>query len=220
MSRISFSFLQQLCGRSKHNFDHVGNRRLRLMVANNLKAYVEAPTRRDKSDLISNVADEIRSNCHGGGFVRKEKDGQWVEVGPTVSREKVSHAFRDSLLKQSRRRGSHQTQQLEGNRQHTWKEAQDEIFCGLNMNSETNSTTSDSDEIRPPGLPVFAQSVGSRSAPSQLYAKLQQAQQDSLQQSNLRLAHQQEYHNDRLYRQIGDTDQINEDLVHDNFPWI
>jgi hypothetical protein len=134
----------QLCGRSKHNFDHIGNRRLRILVANKLEAYVSAPTRRDKSDIISEVAEQVRQGCHGGGFVRKDKDGQWTEVGPTMAREKVSHAFRDSLLKQNRRRGD--GEEKEANRARSWVEAQDQIFSMLHLYSESLRTQGGANE--------------------------------------------------------------------------
>ena len=100
------------------------------MVANNLKAYVEAPTRRAKSDLISSVVVQIRQGCHGGGFIRKGSDERWTEVGPKIAREKVSHAFRDALLKSARNQDK--VDEV-GKRQHTWKEAQDAIFSALNL---------------------------------------------------------------------------------------
>jgi hypothetical protein len=113
------------------------------VVANNLKAYVDAPTRRDKSDIISEVAEQVRKGCHGGGFVRKDKDGQWTEVGPTMAREKVSHAFRDSLLKQNRRRGD--GEEKEASRARSWMKAQDRIFSMLHLHSESLRTDRDTE---------------------------------------------------------------------------
>lgn len=103
------------------------------MVASNLRAYVEAATRREKSEIISSVVNEIRHACHKGGFVKKEKNGEWTEVGPTISREKVSHAFRDSLLKSTRNK----EQLKKADRQQVWKEAQDDIFDCLHLRSES-----------------------------------------------------------------------------------
>ena len=80
------------------------------MVANNLKAYVEASSRREKSEMINELAQQIRTGCHDGGFVQK-----------------VSHAFRDCLLKQSRRKSP----TLKKERRDSWKSAQNEILSGL-----------------------------------------------------------------------------------------
>jgi hypothetical protein len=139
---LSLNLRKQLCGRSKSNFDHIGNRRLRILVANKLKAYVDAPTRRDKSDIISEVAAQARQRCHGGGFVRKDKDGHWTDVGPTWAREKTSHVFRDSLLKQKRMQGDGDGDGdgIEANRARTWMEAQDHIFSLLHLHSESVRT--------------------------------------------------------------------------------
>jgi hypothetical protein len=69
MQYTSTPLREQLCGRSKHHSDHIGNRRLRIWVANNLKEYVDATARCAKSDIISEVAEQVRQRCHGGGFV-------------------------------------------------------------------------------------------------------------------------------------------------------
>ena len=117
------------------------------MVANNLQAYVEAPTRRDKSNLISSVVVEIRQSCIGGGFVRKIDDERWLEVGPKQAREKVSHAFRDALLKSARSQQAGSGEEFE-DQQHTWREAQNTIFSGLYMQSGTTEECCSSDMMR------------------------------------------------------------------------
>lgn len=104
------------------------------MVANNLRAYVEATSRRDKSSIISNVVVEIRQCCVGGGFVRKRDDKRWIEVGPKMAREKVSHAFRDALLKSARNQPAGSNEEID-DPQYTWREAQNTILRGLDMQS-------------------------------------------------------------------------------------
>jgi hypothetical protein len=215
----------------------IGNRRLRIIVANHLKAYVECPTRRAKSDLISRVADEIRLGCHGGGFVRREKGGCWVEVGPTISREKVSHAFRDSLLKNARRNRSPSPNQDEGNRQHTWIEAQDEIFSMLQLQSEPGNAqdppgsnaassvrASVQEVLRPEaaGIALLAGAAGTDllvQPPGQLYTNLYQSQEQTRNRPQQRPLQQQW---NQIQHQSDDSDdQISENLAYgDAFPWI
>lgn len=117
------------------------------MVANNLQAYVEAPSRRAKSNLISSVVVELRQRCIGGGFVRKRDDERWLEVGPKQAREKVSHAFRDALLKSARNQQAGPSEEFE-DQEHTWKEAQNTILSGLHMQSSTTEDYGSSDMMR------------------------------------------------------------------------
>jgi hypothetical protein len=99
------------------------------LIANNLKAYIEAPTRREKSQIIDDVASQIR--CYGG-FVKKTSSGRWLAIGPAQSREKVGHGFRDCMkLFKGQKPKSKQVQ---------WKEAQNAIFVGLNL-QQTPLTT-------------------------------------------------------------------------------
>ena len=84
----------QIYGRGKSHKQHIGNMRLRVLIADNLKAYVESPTRGEKSKIINDVASQIQ--CFGG-FVKQIGGGRWLSVGHAESREKVAHCFRDSL---------------------------------------------------------------------------------------------------------------------------
>lgn len=116
------------------------------MIANNLKAYVEAPSRRGKSKIIDDVASQIR--CYGG-FVKKTSKGRWLSIGPVQSREKVGHSFRDCMkLFKGNKPESKQIQ---------WTEAQNAIFTNLNLRGF------------PPSSPVTATVTPSRS-PSPLPA--------------------------------------------------
>lgn len=112
-------------GREKSHKEHVGNKRLRVLIANNLKAYVEAPSRREKSKIIDEVASQIR--CYGG-FVKKTTGGRWLSIGPAQAREKVGHSFRDCM------------KVFKGNKPKSkeaqWESAQNAIFANLNLRVE------------------------------------------------------------------------------------
>jgi hypothetical protein len=61
-----------ICQRGKTCDDHIGNRRFRLCVENHVQAYLNAPNRQAKSDVISAVVRSIqRSTGKKGGFVMK-----------------------------------------------------------------------------------------------------------------------------------------------------
>jgi hypothetical protein len=67
------------CGRGSLCFNHVGNRRFRDIVDENLQRYNDATTKFEKSSIIYEVVDKIRND---GGFVKKDSvNGQYYEVG-------------------------------------------------------------------------------------------------------------------------------------------
>ena len=109
-------------GREKIHKEHIGNKRLRVLIAQNLKSYVEAPTRREKSNIIDEVASQIR--CYGG-FVKKTEGGRWLSIGPVQAREKVGHSFRDCM--------KHFKGNKPESKQEQWTEAQNAIFANLNL---------------------------------------------------------------------------------------
>lgn len=114
----------------------MGNRRLRVMIATNLQAYVEAPSRGDKSKIIDMIVSQIRETSYNGGFVKKMPNGHWVEIGPTMSREKVGHAFRDCMKPLKNKVPEHDKQELV-------LQAQNFIFTSLQLcrPSYSSSTT-------------------------------------------------------------------------------
>jgi len=143
------------------------------LIANNLKGYAEAQTRRGKSAIINRVADQFH-----GRFAKREKDGCWMELTRQMVRSKVAHDFRDALLKSSRKQ-SNPDGQLSST---TWVQAQNEIFTSLNLlhkrscgtDEDTESTCSGSNSedtalAPPPGrggmvvgkldLPCYSQSL-------------------------------------------------------------
>lgn len=86
-----------LCGRDKHSFRNVGNRRFRVTVALYMGRYMEAETKSDKSRVIALVVETVRAN--GGRFLKwSSKRQEWVELDDKHTREKVGHALRDTAV--------------------------------------------------------------------------------------------------------------------------
>ena len=102
-----------ICQRGKDAFDHVGNRRLRLLVATNLVKYVNG-RRQEKIRIVKNIAQMIHEA--NGRFVKQDsnqknasglpKQPQWVELTTIQARDKVGHVFRDYLRGQKKRKSS------------------------------------------------------------------------------------------------------------------
>jgi hypothetical protein len=88
-----------ILGRGRTN-DHVGNKRLKVMVEMELDNFVRAKSRREKSFVVARVMETIQDACNGeGAFVRNEQ-GRWYEVDDSTAREKISTQFRDRLSDQ------------------------------------------------------------------------------------------------------------------------
>merc|ERR1711977_384815 len=52
----------------------------------------------EKSMIVSEVIDEVRSRCAvDGGFVKSDRNGGYFEVGDHIAREKVGQSLRDGL---------------------------------------------------------------------------------------------------------------------------
>jgi len=86
-----------LCGRGRKCFNHPGNVKFREIVQGYLPQYSKAMTKLEKSYILSDVVEKVRKNSGIGGFVKKNEDGRWYEVGDFLAREKTSQAFRDVL---------------------------------------------------------------------------------------------------------------------------
>ena len=86
-----------LCGRGRKCFNHPGNVRFRDIVQSFLAQYSKAMTKLEKSYILSDVVEKVRNNSGIGGFVKKNEEGRWYEVGDFLAREKTSQAFRDVL---------------------------------------------------------------------------------------------------------------------------
>ena len=82
-----------LVGRHKNAFNHVGNRRFRLVISSFLPKYFDSPSRTHRARLVLEIIQSIQ--CTGGRFV-KEVKGVLVELNDKEKRNKVGHALRDA----------------------------------------------------------------------------------------------------------------------------
>jgi hypothetical protein len=84
-----------VCGRGRESFNHVGNRRFRVIASMAVDRYSQAGDRkRAKSDIVSEIIAVIRE---AGGNFCTYKRGAWFEVGDHYAREKVGALMRDLL---------------------------------------------------------------------------------------------------------------------------
>jgi hypothetical protein len=84
------------CGRGKKCYEH--NQAFRTLVDSHLEEYSAAPSKLEKSRIVTSVFDEVNRR---GGFVRQDaKSKQWYSVPEMMAREKISQAFRDCLTMQ------------------------------------------------------------------------------------------------------------------------
>lgn len=87
-----------MCGRGKKCYEH--NERFRAIIDTKLEEYSAAPSKPEKSRIVSSVFDEITEK---GQFVRMDtKTKRWVSVPEGQAREKISQGFRDCLTSQYR----------------------------------------------------------------------------------------------------------------------
>ena len=115
---LGFDFLpgpyDVICGRGKASWNHSGNRHFRALVKRSTEAYSNVKTRAERSTIVSAIVDAVR--VKGNGFVKREDDVEWIEVGDLLAREKIGQMLRNSLSnkyrssiksKKRRRRGVH-----------------------------------------------------------------------------------------------------------------
>jgi len=89
-----------ICQRGKECYDHVGNRRFRMIIDSHLGTYMEVMSRRQKTKIVTTIVSNIRSAAaeSGGGFVRKDLlTRRWFKVTDKLAREKVGQALRDAI---------------------------------------------------------------------------------------------------------------------------
>jgi hypothetical protein len=90
-----------VCGQGKGSFNHVGNRRFRMLASVSVDRYSNAATKAAKSAIVSEIIAVIRQA--GGTFCKYENESNaWIEVGDHYAREKVSALLRDLLHTQYR----------------------------------------------------------------------------------------------------------------------
>ena len=86
-----------ICARGKYAWNSSGNRYFRSLVEEQVEQYASTKNKAERSVIVSNIVDTVRSKSSGGGFIKQEADGGWVEVGDTLAREKVGQLFRNAL---------------------------------------------------------------------------------------------------------------------------
>jgi len=86
-----------IIGRGKQSYNHQGNQKLRNIVASKLEEYSATTAKKEKSHIICSIIDQIRTSQPEGGFVKKDKDGGYCDVGNFLSSDKISQTFRDLL---------------------------------------------------------------------------------------------------------------------------
>lgn len=86
-----------IVGKGRIPNSSVGNQRLRVLATASLPKYLEASSRKEKTEVISQLIMTVREASPIGSFVKKEKDGTWWEVGDQVAREKIGYIIRDLL---------------------------------------------------------------------------------------------------------------------------
>ena len=91
-----------IIGRGRKHENNTGNARFRVTIRLNLKQYLEAPTRQDKTIVILSTYHMLRDDI-GARFVKLTEDGQYVPCDERESRDKVAHAFRDLAAQHSKK---------------------------------------------------------------------------------------------------------------------
>ena len=90
-----------ICARGNEAWNHPGNRYFRSLIEEAHPRYLKATSKPERSIIVSQVVESVRRK--GTGFVKYEKgfgdnkdDGQWIEIGDHLAREKVGHQFRNA----------------------------------------------------------------------------------------------------------------------------
>jgi len=89
-----------LCNRSRFAFNHIGNRRFRLAIANHALAYSKLSTKSQKSTMVLALVKSVQDA--GGNFLSRNKHGRWEQVSTLQAKEKVGHAFRAAVARMSK----------------------------------------------------------------------------------------------------------------------
>jgi len=101
------------CGRGKGFFTHPGNKIFQNSVKDNLQRYTHAPSKNRKSEVVSNMVQELY--LQGLRFVKRdpEASNRWFVLSSALAHEKAGHAIRDCLMQ--RRRQQHSEDSKEAN---------------------------------------------------------------------------------------------------------
>jgi len=88
-----------VCGRGKGSYNRPGNLRFRQIVRDNIPTYHQARTKYEKSTVLNNIIDYVRSSDNGSArFIKFDtKTREWYELSDDQAREKVGHTIRESI---------------------------------------------------------------------------------------------------------------------------
>lgn len=81
-----------LCARDKSSYNHIGNRRFRVLIQYHFLAYDKAG-RSQKTRIVDDLHYRLEKEVCAR-FIRKQA-GKWVELSRKEVRNKIAHAFRD-----------------------------------------------------------------------------------------------------------------------------
>jgi hypothetical protein len=87
-----------ICGNKRKYFESEGNRHFRKVCKQFLNEYMNAPTKVEKTNVVTKVMNILREDCPDSDatFVTPQ-GGRWYAVSERTAREKVGTFFRDCL---------------------------------------------------------------------------------------------------------------------------
>jgi hypothetical protein len=85
-----------ICARGKIAKTHSGNKYYRSLVQGSMTKYSQATNKYEKSQIVSDIVDEVKAKSPEGGFIKKE-DEIWYSIGEHLAREKCGQNLRDGL---------------------------------------------------------------------------------------------------------------------------
>lgn len=154
--------LDVTCGRGKHRWNSIGNRRYKVIIMENINRYQEARTKCGKSKIVREVVKQVQLN-KAKFLKRDQKTKEWKELTPTETRTKVAHALRDHIRSlgccttssgtqldfESESGESASCQEENRTESHNLKE-----FPNTTRNNATTEKSSSS-QVRPPSRAIF-----------------------------------------------------------------
>ncbi len=85
-----------VCGRGNAYSNRPGNKFFSRVCRNKLQEYVEAPTRAEKSRVVSSVLIQVLGN--GARFVKMDRTSKlWYQMSKEQAHDKTGHAMRDMI---------------------------------------------------------------------------------------------------------------------------
>jgi len=92
--------------RTQKSFDHIGNRRFRVIIENHSFSYNNAKSKVDKSTIVLSIFRSIQDA--NGNFIRKLRKNnnssqtEWTKMSVEQSKEKIGHSLRDAIIAQEK----------------------------------------------------------------------------------------------------------------------